>query len=334
MSGEESAEQIKIRADRLKINNEDIMFLGETDISFIEDEIKKLKPKLVVIDSIQTMYSDEITSAPGSVSQVREITSKIMRICKKEKITTIIIGHVTKDGNIAGPRVLEHMVDTVLYLEGERYFSYRILRGVKNRFGSTNEIGMFEMQENGMCEIKNPSSVLLSDRTENSPGTIVVASMEGTRTILVELQSLTIPSVFGFPKRTANGIDFNRLTLLIAVLEKIAGMSLGNQDVYMNIVGGIKINEPAIDLGMILSTASSFNCMPISNDTIAIGEVGLTGEVRNVNMIEKRIKEAEKMGFKTCIIPESNKKLLKEKYKLDIIGVKNIIEAMKFLGLK
>ena len=334
VSGEESAQQIKIRADRLGINNEDIMFLGETDISIIEDNITKLKPKLVIIDSIQTMYSEEISAAPGSVSQVREITSQIMRICKQEAITTIIIGHVTKDGNIAGPRVLEHMVDTVLYLEGERYFSYRILRGVKNRFGSTNEIGMFEMQDKGMCEIKNPSSVLLSDRDENPAGTVVVASMEGTRPILVELQALTTLSVFGFPKRTANGIDYNRLTLLIAVLEKRANLALGNQDVYMNIIGGIRINEPAIDLGIVLASASSYKNIPISNDVIAIGEVGLTGEVRNVNMIEKRIKEAEKLGFKTCIIPESNKKLLKESFKLDIIGVKNIIEAMKFLGLK
>ena len=334
VSGEESSQQIKIRADRLGINNENILFLGETDINIVEEAISKVKPKLVIIDSVQTMYSDEITSAPGSVSQVREITSQIMRICKQEDITTIIIGHVTKDGNIAGPRVLEHMVDTVLYLEGERYFSYRILRGVKNRFGSTNEIGMFEMQDKGMQEIKNPSSVLLSDREDNPAGTIVVPSIEGTRPILIELQALTTLSVFGFPKRTANGIDYNRLTLLIAVLEKRANMALGNQDVYINIIGGIKINEPAIDLGIILVAASSFKNISIPNDVIAIGEVGLTGEIRNVNMIEKRLKEAEKLGFKTCIIPESNKKLLKDKFKLDIIGVKNIVDAMKFLGLK
>ena len=334
VSGEESAQQIKIRADRLGINNNDILFLGETDIDVIKDNTSKLNPKLVIIDSIQTMYSEEISAAPGSVSQVREITAQIMRVCKQETITTIIIGHVTKDGNIAGPRVLEHMVDTVLYLEGERYFSYRILRGVKNRFGSTNEIGMFEMQDKGMKEITNPSSVLLSEREDNTAGTIVVASMEGTRPILVELQALTTYSVFGFPKRTANGIDYNRLTLLIAVLEKRAGLALGNQDVYMNIIGGIKINEPAIDLGIVLAAASSFKNMAIPKDIIAIGEVGLTGEVRNVNLIEKRIKEAEKLGFKTCIIPESSKKLLKESFKLDIIGVKNIIDAMKYLGLK
>ena len=334
VSGEESVDQIKIRADRLGINNEDIAFLGETDIDVIEDAILKINPKLVIIDSVQTMYSDEITSSPGSVSQVREITSKIMKICKQEAITTIIIGHVTKDGNIAGPRVLEHMVDTVLYIEGERYFSYRILRGVKNRFGSTNEIGMFEMKDVGMCEIDNPSSVLLSERNENASGSIVVASMEGTRPILIELQALTSTSAFGMARRTANGKDYNRLTLLIAVLEKRAGLPLGNQDVYLNIVGGIRINEPALDLGISLAVASSFKNLSIPNDTIAIGEVGLTGEVRGVNLIEKRIKEAEKLGFKKCIIPESNKKLLKDSYKLDIIGVKNILEAMKCLDMR
>ncbi len=334
VSGEESAQQIKIRADRLEIKNNDIVFLGETDIDVIEDTILKTNPKLVIIDSIQTMYSDEITSGPGSVSQVREITARIMKMCKQEEITTIIIGHVTKDGNIAGPRVLEHMVDTVLYLEGERYFAYRILRGVKNRFGSTNEIGMFEMNDIGMCEIDNPSSVLLSEKNENVAGSIVVASIEGTRPILVELQALTATSVFGMPRRTANGIDYNRLTLLIAVLEKRTGLPLGNQDVYLNIVGGIKINEPALDLGIILAVSSSFKNIPIPNDVIAIGEVGLTGEVRSVNQIEKRIKEAEKLGFKKCIIPESNKKLLKDTYKLDIIGVQNISEAMRCLELK
>ena len=334
VSGEESAQQIKIRADRLGIKNNDIVFLGETDIDAIEDAILKTNPKLVIIDSIQTMYSDDITSGPGSVSQVREITARIMKMCKQEEITTIIIGHVTKDGNIAGPRVLEHMVDTVLYLEGERYFAYRILRGVKNRFGSTNEIGMFEMNDIGMCEIDNPSSVLLSEKNENVAGSIVVASIEGTRPILVELQALTATSVFGMPRRTANGIDYNRLTLLIAVLEKRTGLPLGNQDVYLNIVGGIKINEPALDLGIILAVSSSFKNIPIPNDVIAIGEVGLTGEVRSVNQIEKRIKEAEKLGFKKCIIPESNKKLLKDTYKLDIIGVQNISEAMRCLELK
>ncbi len=334
VSGEESAEQIKIRADRLGINKDNIMFLGETDINNIENAIEKMEPKLVILDSIQTMYSDEITSAPGSVSQVREITARVMKMCKMKGITTVIIGHVTKDGTIAGPRVLEHMVDAVLYIEGERYFSYRVVRGVKNRFGSTNEIGMFEMRNEGMVEITNPSSVLLTERDDNPPGSVIVASLEGTRPILIELQALTSTTVFGMPRRTANGLDYNRVTLLIAVLEKIGGVNLGNQDVYMNIVGGIKINEPALDLGIVLSASSSFKNISISKDVAVIGEVGLTGEIRSVNMIEKRLKEVEKMGLKTCIIPETNKKLLKEKFKLDIIGCKDIIDAMKFLKLK
>ena len=280
------------------------------------------------------MYSEEISAAAGSVSQVREITAQIMRVCKSSAITTIIIGHVTKDGTIAGPRVLEHMVDTVLYLEGERYFSYRILRGVKNRFGSTNEIGMFEMKEEGMCEILNPSEILISEREDNPAGSCIICSMEGTRPMLIEIQSLTAQSVFGYPKRTANGFDYNRLAVLIAVLEKRAGLHLGEQDVYLNVVGGIKINEPAVDLGVVLCTCSSFKNISIPKDVVVMGEVGLTGEVRRINMIEKRLKEAEKLGFKTCIIPESNKKVLKDKFKLDIIGVKNINEAMKKIGLK
>ena len=303
--------------------------MGETDIDVVNQNIINLNPKLVILDSIQTMYSEEISAAAGSVSQVREITSQIMRVCKSRNITTIIIGHVTKDGNIAGPRVLEHMVDTVLYLEGERYFSYRILRGVKNRFGSTNEIGMFEMRGEGMCEITNPSDVLISEREDNPPGSCIVSCMEGTRSMLVELQALTSQSVFGYPKRTANGIDYNRLALLIAVLEKRAGMNLGNQDVYLNVVGGLKISEPSIDLGILMVTASSYKNKPIEKGIAIMGEVGLTGEVRRINMIEKRLKEAEKLGFKKCIIPESNKKGLKEKFKLDIIGVKDINEAMK-----
>lgn len=310
------------------------MFLSETDIDNVESSIEKLEPKFVIIDSIQTMYSDEITSSSGSVSQVREITARIMKMCKQKGVTTIIIGHVTKDGNIAGPRVLEHMVDTVLYLEGERYFSYRILRGVKNRFGSTNEIGMFEMQNEGLIEIKDPSSVLVSGNQENnSSGSIVVASLEGTRPLLIEMQALVTQSVFGMPRRNAIGIDYNRLTLLAAVLEKKARVTLGNQDIYLNIAGGIKVNEPAIDLGICLAVVSSLKNIVIDKDVIAIGEVGLAGEVRNVNMIEKRIREAEKLGYKKCIIPESNKKLLKDTFKLDIIGVKNIVDAIKILNI-
>ena len=270
VSGEESAEQIKLRADRLGIKKENLLFLAETDIDNVEYGIEKYNPKFVIIDSVQTMYSEEITSAPGSVSQVREITARIMKMCKKANITTIIIGHVTKDGNIAGPRVLEHMVDTVLYIEGERYFSYRILRGVKNRFGSTNEIGMFEMKNEGLVEIKNPSSILISEREGNPPGSIIVVSLEGTRPLLLELQALSVPSVFGIPRRNAIGIDYNRLTLLMAVLEKRAGLNLGSQDIYLNIVGGIKVNEPALDLGIVLATASVFKNISIKEDVVAI----------------------------------------------------------------
>ena len=329
ISGEESGEQIKLRADRLGVKNDNLLFLSETNIENIEENILSINPKLVIIDSIQTMFSEDITSAPGSVSQVREITAKIMRTCKENGVTTILIGHVTKDGNIAGPRVLEHMVDTVLYLEGERYFAYRMLRGVKNRFGSTNEIGMFEMQSEGLVEITDPSKVLISERDENPAGSVIIASMEGTRPLLVEFQALTTPTVFGMPRRTANGIDYNRLAVLIAVLEKKVGINLGNQDVYLNVVSGLKINEPAIDLGIIAATVSSFKNISIDKTTVVLGEVGLTGEIRSVNLIDKRLKEAEKLGFKKCIIPESNRKLLKENYKLDIIGVKNINEAMK-----
>ncbi len=334
VSGEESAEQIKSRADRLGIKNDNLLFLAETDIDNVEAALEKSEAKFVIIDSVQTMYSDEITSVAGSVSQVREITARIMKMCKQKAITTIIIGHVTKDGNIAGPRVLEHMVDTVLYLEGERYFSYRILRGVKNRFGSTNEIGMFEMQNEGLVEIANPSQLLISERDGNPCGSVIVVSQEGTRPLVLEVQALSTPTVFGIPRRNATGIDYNRLTLLMAVLEKRAGMNLGSQDVYINLVGGIKVNEPALDLGIVLAAASSFKNISIKEDVVVIGEVGLTGEIRSVNMIEKRIKEAEKLGYKICIIPESNKKLLKENFKLDIIGAKNIIDAMKYLGLK
>ena len=331
ISGEESGEQIKLRADRLGVKKDSLLFLSETNIENIESNILSINPKLVIIDSIQTMFSEEITSAPGSVSQVREITARIMRTCKENNITTILIGHVTKDGNIAGPRVLEHMVDTVLYLEGERYFSYRMLRGVKNRFGSTNEIGMFEMQNEGLVEITDPSKVLISDSGENPAGSVIIATIEGTRPLLVEFQALTTPTVYGLPRRTANGIDYNRLAVLIAVLEKKVGINLGNQDVYLNVVSGLKINEPAIDLGIIAATVSSFKNIPIDKKTVVLGEVGLTGEIRSVNLIEKRIKEAEKLGFKKCIIPESNKKLLKESYKLDIIGVSNVNEAMRTL---
>lgn len=295
VSGEESAEQIKIRADRLGINNQDLMFLGETDMDVIQTAILDMNPKLVIIDSIQTMYSDEITSAPGTVSQVREITARIMKLCKTNGITTIIIGHVTKEGNIAGPRVLEHMVDTVLYLEGERYFSYRILRGVKNRFGSTNEVGMFEMQNEGMVEITNPSAVLISEREDNPAGSVIVASMEGTRPLLIELQALTTPSIFGMPRRNANGIDYNRLTLLMAVLEKKAGLNLGNQDAYVNVVSGMRITEPAVDLGVVVAVASSFKNLSIAKDIVVIGEVRFNRRNKNCKFNRKKVERGRKI---------------------------------------
>ena len=328
VSGEESSSQIKMRADRLNIDNDNIFFLGETSVEMIEESIEKVKPGLIIIDSIQTMYSEELTAAPGSVSQVREVTAKIMMMCKKQNITTIIIGHVTKDGAIAGPRVLEHMVDTVLYLEGERYFSYRVLRGVKNRFGSTNEIGLFEMREEGMVEIKNPSEIMITERNGNPSGSIIVASIEGTRPMLVEIQALVTPTAFGMPRRTGIGIDFNRLVVLMAVLEKRAGIPISNQDAYVNVVSGIRIDEPAIDLGIALAIVSSYKNIPLPKDLIAIGEIGLTGEIRSVNSIEKRIKEADKMGFKTCLVSESSIKQLKFKGNINVIGVKTVKDAI------
>ena len=331
VSGEESAEQIKMRADRLGINNDDILFLGETDIDVVNQAIIEINPKLVIIDSIQTMYSEEISAAAGSVSQVREITSQVMRVCKSRAITTIIIGHVTKEGNIAGPRVLEHMVDTVLYLEGERYFSYRVLRGVKNRFGSTNEIGMFEMNEEGMCEITNPSDILISEREDNPAGSCIVSSIEGTRAILIELQALTTQSIFGFPKRTANGTDYNRLALLIAVLEKRASIMLGSQDVYLNLVGGIRVNEPSIDLGMMMAVVSSFKNVAIPKDMVIIGEVGLTGELRSVSTLGQRLSEVHRLGFSKCLIPRRIQGKLVAPDGLELIRVTNIREALAAL---
>lgn len=309
------------------------LFYGETSVELIEEKIQKEKPVFMVIDSIQTMYSEELSAAQGSVSQVREITARIMQMCKKQNITTVIIGHVTKDGSIAGPRVLEHMVDTVLYLEGERYFTYRILRSVKNRFGSTNEVGLFEMREEGMVEVTNPSEILISERDGNPSGSLVMATMEGTRPMLIEVQALLAPTPFGLPKRTGIGIDYNRLALLMAVLEKRGGLSISNQDAYVNIVSGIKVNEPAADLGIALAVASSYKNVPISKDLVAIGEIGLTGEVRSVSSVEKRIKEAEKLGFKTCIVPENSKKQLKIETKINIIGVKDVREALKVCGI-
>lgn len=328
VSGEESGAQIKMRADRLNIDNDNIFFLGETSMTLIDEAIEKVKPGLVIIDSIQTIYSDEIPAAPGSVSQVREVTAKIMMTCKKQNITTIIIGHVTKDGNIAGPRVLEHMVDAVLYIEGERYFSYRVLRGAKNRFGSTNEVGLFEMREEGMCEISDPSDIMISEREGNPSGSVIVATLEGTRTMLIEVQALVTPTAYGMARRTGIGVEFNRLVLLLAVLEKRANLPLSNQDAYVNVVSGIKLDEPAADLGIALSLASSYKNIPISKNLVAVGEVGLTGEIRSVSQVEKRVKEAERMGFEQILVPHSALKQIKYKPQIKVTGVKTIREAI------
>ena len=328
VSGEDSAEQIKLRADRLGINNEDILFLGETDIDIVNQAIINVNPKLVIIDSIQTMYSDEIAAAAGSVSQVREITSQIMRMCKAQQITTIIIGHVTKEGTVAGPRVLEHMVDTVLYFEGDRHASYRILRGVKNRFGSTNEIGVFEMRETGLAEVKNPSEYMLNGRPENASGSVVACTMEGTRPLLIELQALVCHSNFGIPRRQTTGTDFNRVNLLMAVLEKRSGVQLSSCDAYVNITGGIKIQEPAIDLGIVLAILSSFRNKALNPKLVAFGEVGLSGEVRAVSMAKQRVAEAEKLGFEECVVPLVSLEECKKGSKIRVIGVSSVQDAV------
>lgn len=331
ISGEESLKQIKLRANRMGKFTEDLFLLCETNLDNIRSVIEKRKPQLVVIDSIQTMYNEEVSSAPGSVSQVRESTNVFMQLAKGLGITIFIVGHVTKEGTVAGPRVLEHMVDTVLYFEGDRHASYRILRGVKNRFGSTNEIGVFEMRQNGLVEVENPSEFMLSGRPEDASGSVVACSMEGTRPILMEIQALVCNSNFGMPRRTAAGTDFNRVNLLMAVLEKRAGLHLANQDAYVNIAGGIRINEPAIDLGIVMAIVSSFKNRSVDPKTIVFGEVGLSGEVRAVNMPEQRVAEAKKLGFQTCIIPEVSMDMVKGIKGIQIIGVKTINEAIQLI---
>ncbi len=330
VSGEESIRQIKMRADRLGANREQLMLVSENNLDLIENVVDRLKPELLIIDSIQTVYSEEIASAPGSVSQVREAAAKLMRIAKKRNIATVLIGHVTKEGAIAGPRVLEHMVDAVLYFEGDRNFSYRILRAIKNRFGSTNEIGIFEMKEHGLAEIIDVSKVLLSERPGDMPGSVIVPTMEGTRPILVEIQALVSPTPFGLPRRMANGLDYNRVVLLTAVLEKRLGLNLHNQDVYVNVVGGLRLDEPAIDLGVMVAIASSFKNAGTKPEMVVMGEVGLTGEVRSVGNIEKRLNEAEKSGFKYCVIPGGNVKLTDRTGRLEIIGINDVKQALEY----
>lgn len=329
ISGEESLQQIRLRAERMGSFTEHLLILCETDLQAIRETITRLQPQVVVIDSIQTMYNESVSSAPGSVSQVRESTGVLMQIAKTQNITIFIVGHVTKEGVVAGPRVLEHMVDTVLYFEGDRYASYRVLRGVKNRFGSTNEIGVFEMRTSGLAEVANPSEYMLDGKPENASGSIVACTMEGTRPVLLEVQALVCQSSLAFPRRTADGTDLNRVNLLMAVLEKRAGLRVSSCDAYINIAGGIRMNEPALDLGIVLAVASSMKDTPIDEKTIAFGEVGLSGEVRSVTMPEQRVREAKKLGFDTVILPMSCMKQAARVDGIHLTGVRNVREAIQ-----
>lgn len=329
VSGEESLQQIKLRAERIGDFSDSLELLCETNLDLIKEVIERKKPQIVVIDSIQTMYNEEIASAPGSVSQVRESTGVFMQIAKGMGITIFIVGHVTKEGVVAGPRVLEHMVDTVLYFEGDRHETYRILRGVKNRFGSTNEIGVFEMRGEGLVEVENPSEYMLSGKPKDASGSVVACSMEGTRPILLEIQALVCHSYFNNPRRTATGTDYNRVNLLMAVLEKRLGIQLSDCDAYVNIAGGIRMTEPGIDLGIVLAVISSKKDITIDERTICFGEVGLSGEVRGVSMAEQRVQEAKKLGFESCILPQVCKDSLKPVDGIKLIGVRNVREAFE-----
>lgn len=331
VSGEESEKQLKMRSDRLQEEAPSFLVLSETDISVIRATLDTVQPNVLIIDSIQTMYHPDITSAPGSVSQVREATLTFMRYAKETGTAVFIVGHVTKDGAIAGPKVLEHMVDCVLYFEGDRNQSYRVLRAVKNRFGSTNEIGVFEMTDKGLNEVENPSLMLLEGRPDQAAGSAVVCTMEGTRPMLAEIQALLCPSSFGMPRRMSTGIDYNRVNLIIAVLEKRVGLNLQNQDAYVNIVGGIRLDEPAVDLALALAIASAFRNTPIDTSMAAIGEIGLTGELRAVSQIERRLAEVLKLGFKVCLIPQANLKNLQIPKGLRVLPAKNVTEALGFV---
>ena len=331
-SGEESQLQLKLRAERLHINSERLQVIADTDLDHILEQAEAMSPSLLVIDSIQTMYTGDIDAAPGSVSQVRECTSRLLRFCKERNIPTVIIGHVTKEGNIAGPRMLEHMVDVVLYFEGERSYQFRILRSIKNRFGSTSETGIFAMVEEGLQELSNPSASLLAERSDEESGSAVMIYLEGVRPILVEVQSLVVTTAFGMPRRTAIGYDLNRLIVLLAVLEKRCGFTLGNKDVYVNVIGGLKVNEPACDLSMAVAIVSNLKNRIVPTDMVILGEVGLTGNVRSIPRIEQRINEAKKLGFKKFIIPEGNYKQIKDNdSSIKIKGVKSIQEAMQLV---
>ncbi len=341
VSGEESLQQIKMRAARIGSFTDHLKLLCETDLAEVEQAAERMHPGFLVIDSIQTMYNEDVSSAPGSVSQVRESTAVLLRIAKTGNIPVCIVGHVTKDGNVAGPRVLEHMVDTVLYFEGERQQTYRILRAVKNRFGATNEIGVFEMRQEGLEEVPNPSEFMLDGRPEGASGSAVACSMEGSRPIMIEIQALICRTNFGFPRRTANGTDFNRVNLLMAVLEKRARMDLSQHDAYVNITGGVRMSEPAVDLGILLAIASSYKDVPIGDDVVVFGEVGLSGEIRSVPMAEQRVREAQKLGFRRVILPQVCMRVLKsfekeqeaaaEKERIRLFPVRTVSDVMQFL---
>lgn len=331
ISGEESLKQIKMRAERIGSFNDNLLLLCETNLSLIEDTIRSRKPQIVIIDSIQTMYSEDVSAAPGSVSQVRESTALFLQLAKGLGVSIFIVGHVTKEGTVAGPRVLEHMVDTVLYFEGDRYASYRILRSVKNRFGSTNEIGVFEMREEGLTEVRNPSEYMLSGRPKDACGCVVACTVEGTRPLMVEMQALVCHSNFGIPRRQATGVDFNRVNLLMAVLEKRLGLQMSGCDAYVNLAGGIRIQEPAVDLGMVMAIVSSFKNRPVDESTVVFGEVGLSGEVRAVSLAEQRLQEAVKLGFTTCVMPKANADMLKNTKSIKVIGVSNVQEAIELI---
>lgn len=335
VSGEESPMQIRLRADRLNIASDDLYILAETAFEEIVIHAEKLKPLVIVIDSIQTVYTRRMSSAPGSVGQIREVAAQLMFYAKRSGVSIFIIGHVTKEGTIAGPRVLEHIVDTVLYFEGGKDHAYRLLRGVKNRFGPVHELGIFEMKGVGLVEVENPSGLFLSERPKDASGSVVIATQEGTRPMLVELQALVSQSYLGSARRMALGVDANRVSLLLAILEKRAGLQLGDQDVFVNVVSGIQINEPAIDLGIIAVLASSFRDRPINPETVVFGEIGLAGEIRGIQRADQRIREAEKLGFKRCILPQRNAEMLrkekKTKFKMELIGVSDIGEALEVL---
>ena len=328
ISGEESLKQIKMRAMRIGSFTDDLVLLCETNLSVVEDVIRRTQPQIVIIDSIQTMFDEEIAAAPGSVSQVRQATGVFMQLAKGMSISIFIVGHVTKEGTVAGPRVLEHMVDTVLYFEGDRHASYRILRGVKNRFGSTNEIGVFEMRNEGLVEVKNASEFMLNGKPEGANGSIVVCSMEGTRPILLEVQALVCDTNFNIPRRQATGTDFNRVNLLKAVLEKRLNISMAHCDAYVNLAGGIRMAEPGIDLGIVLALLSSYRNKTIDDKIVAFGEVGLSGEVRAVTMPEQRVAEAKRMGFTTCIVPSVCMSMVKNVKGIHVVGVSNVGEAI------